>query len=467
MTSSLAVVNLFVAGLGLLLSSQSRILVIRLCGYVWFGASAAMFGLRPLLTMGSGDLTYLTIDISETYFGAVAAGTIGIMTSLVGWFVALHRPGSQRTAVVSLQWTTGGLRSPAMLLARRCLIVALVALGVLLVQAHTLGALGVLLTGRSTERNALALSSSGYLYEAFLLGVPAAVLTLSNHDFLDRRLRWRRRRALVLGIALVVVGAIVAGGRFYVILLLLALAYCYNARRRGMGRRLGPHTLLMVLALAPALLWLTVGLREARTANDATGYIDTLTPRFWADKGGEAFARTVLGPDLEMVDFLAATRQVIPSERDYFRVGTLTDVAVRSVPRPLWPSKPQETSQQAVDTVLPGRTSLTRAASASSIYGSLYIDNGFPGVAVGSFLFGFLIPAAGRRLSLPTVRPEIALVCSAALPGVVLVLVRGTLAHAASTAFFLMVAPALLIRVPRLRWRSATAPRSITNASMT
>ena len=103
-----------------------------------------------------------------------------------------------------------------------------------------------------------------------------------------------------------------------------------------------------------------------------------------------------------------------------------------------------------IDVLWPGRLEQARAAAASSILGSLYLDSGLISVALGMFLIGALWSALwvwSRRYS-NSVLAQI--LYAMGLPFII-ILLRGTVTDTLGRALFLVVPLMLLIWLTRLR----------------
>jgi hypothetical protein len=193
---------------------------------------------------------------------------------------------------------------------------------------------------------------------------------------------------------------------------------------------------------------------EVRTESRLTMLTDSVT------HPAEQVEILLLGNDTEMFDALAVAVAVVPDELPYQHGAVVNDLIVRAVPRTAWPDKPLESNDRFVDHLFPESYQVSRAAPASSIVGSFFLDSGISTVVVGMFVLGVALKASwtwfGRR------RHELGarLIFALFLP-LVIVLLRGGLPHTLAIAAFtilpLVVGLRLARREPAVSKRTASS----------
>jgi hypothetical protein len=177
-----------------------------------------------------------------------------------------------------------------------------------------------------------------------------------------------------------------------------------------------------------------------------------------SDPGRQAEA-LILGADNEMFDSLASEVRIVPAILPFQHGATISDVAVRSVPRPFWPAKPLESNDAVVNALWPVHYAATRASPAFSILGPLYADSGWITVVAGMLIIGVALATLrqyfeAHRRALPA-----NMVYAISLP-LVVVLLRGTLPDTLSYVLFTIVPLLVLMRIAAPARSSETCSRS-------
>jgi hypothetical protein len=323
------------------------------------------------------------------------------------------------------------------------LLIGIGLFGIFIVQTGGMSTISSLLSGRRPGQNDLFLNSTGYFYDGLVLAAPASLLLLSGAW-------WKGRRVSFLAIAGLAVGAtlnLIDGNRLALLILFgpaVLLAYFMRNRRPG---------ILALLVSAYVVMTAGIGfLRDVR--GDPTG---TPASRLSAlgqsvVSPGQQFGALVLGSDNEMFDSLASELAMVPSTLPFQPGATLSDVAVRSVPRPLWPTKPLERNDAVVSALWPAHYAASRASPAFSILGPLYADSGWITVVIGMFLLGVSFAALWRYFQVHSRVLHVQIVYAMCLP-LVLALLRGTLPDTLSYVPFTIL-PLLFV------WAANSKPRS-------
>jgi hypothetical protein len=169
-----------------------------------------------------------------------------------------------------------------------------------------------------------------------------------------------------------------------------------------------------------------------------------------------------------MFDTLANMTATVPSRLPFQYGHTLLDLVIRMLPRPLWTTKPMEANDLFVSTLWPEEYSRSRASSASSFVGQLFLDSGFFSVTIGMIALGIFLRFLWEWRSNWPDDPGTQIVYASILPFVV-ILARGTLTNVLSTGlfvyiplliFFLVFAPRSSIYPSRSAKRTPNATRS-------
>ena len=402
---------------------------------------AVMFVGRPLGDLITGETIHLGYDVLPTFDEALLVALIGAGAYQLGYRAVFgHALASRFPTPPAFNPRVAWLAAWAYL-----------ALGAVLFSTFLLGqgGLGLLLAlvrgrGGTGNDNLLFLSSTGYLYNGILLFATAGLIFFALGILTRRRLHFVEFIVASL-VVLVFFGS--RGTRSQVLPLLMAVpTFWYLWRRRR------PGTITVVLVL---LVGLSVSgwQRETRGADADTraALADSLISEISAPFS--SVGETLMGADAEMFDTLANFLLAVPEDVS-FRPGlTVRDVLVRAIPRPLWPAKPAEGGSAVFAVLWPGRLDQARAAAASSILGSLYLDSGLLSVGLGMFLIGTLASALwiwSRRHE----GSAVAQLIYANGPPFVVILMRGTIPDTLGRMLFLFVPLVMLLWLMRLRFGS-------------
>lgn len=186
------------------------------------------------------------------------------------------------------------------------------------------------------------------------------------------RLEWAAFAAVTLEVAAFWA---LAGSRTRVLLLVFMLAAISHYLWRAWPRRAVVGAILVCIVLAAALL-------SVRQATYNATIVDSVlaAPDYIVKPSG------ILN-DMTEFDILFTAMSVIPSERDYGYGKGILDAFESYVPGPVLPDKPQSTDQEFRKFVW-GTTQ--KGGRPYTIVGDFYNDFGFPGIAIGSVLFGLV-----------------------------------------------------------------------------
>lgn len=397
-----------------------------------------MFVARPVADLFAAQTIHIGYDILPTFDQTLVVAVLGAASLQVGYFLPL----GARLA----RW----LPTPpqdlhedsALAFALFILLFGVALFSIFLVQTGASATVSSLLAGRQPSQNSLYLSSTGYFYNGLILTAPASLILFSiSHT--------KRRRALFVGaiaaMSLLAILGILAGNRLSLLVLFgPPILFWYLARNRR------PRVLSALLA---SYLILTVGigfLRDSRT--QVIGSPDTriaTLAQSLLNPTGQA-ASLILGSDDEMFDSLASELAVVPSTLPFQHGATIVDIAIRSVPRPLWPEKPLERNDAVVTTLWPAHYASSRASPAFSILGPLYADSGWVTVVIGMLLVGVLLAALWWYFQACRTVPAIQMLYATSLP-LVIVLLRGSIPDTLSYMLFTIVPLGIVIRIAAKR----------------
>lgn len=303
-----------------------------------------------------------------------------LLLALVGAiaFVVAYETPLGRKAVVDS-------RAPGDLKRGRAVVVALTAgaLGIasfvaFLAYESSPSPLAMILRGRTTQLWQDVSSAPLYLWNMFLLLIPAAlVLVVAGIE--------RRNRKLVLAgllfAALYLFRAVPLGDRS-AILPLLGGGFVVSYLRRD--RR--PSILLLSAVVLAALVGSAFlsDLRGRSTRHESVAQTIVRSTR-----PARILSPIVSGPDSEMAPVLAAAVGVIPARLHYtYGTTVLGDLVTRPVPRKLWPDKPLPPRDKLIATLWPKEKTTINPEFSVLLY--FFWDFGFPGVVLGMALFGVL-----------------------------------------------------------------------------
>lgn len=209
-------------------------------------------------------------------------------------------------------------------------------------------------------------------------------------------------------------------GRFFVPVFAATLVWLKTSEKGRQPRRIAAAGVIVTIALT-GFIGVARGAADTRHVTAST----VLTQPFGS--GNNLFLP------------LAAIASTVPGQLPYLGGASYVDTFAYAIPRALWPGKPQ-------DAMLPlTRTFDNDAGLAVPEFGEMYANFGWPGVVIGSLLFGALIELLSLRLSRSTsIRESVFIaVCSAVL---LYIFARGAIAPILTTFEPLLVATALICR---------------------
>ena len=337
-------------------------------------AYGVMFVARPASMLAHGDLSYYGVDIRRTLPLALLLALAGGVAFVCGYELragyALGRALPKPREIT----TPAGIVGSAIMIA-----LALVALLVIVWPAGGYRRFTILLDGQTYEVGQLLSARSSYPLMATMLVVPAAILLLAL-GLRERRRGLLAAAALTFAFALGVM--VPVGARAFLLPLVggcVTLAYV----RRGARPRAVTVVALVLLAFVASYALITV--REPARRAHLDRYVKQFVESPWV-----AFGPVTEREDANMAPVLAGALRVVPSSLEYRYGGAFFgDLALRPIPRPLWPGKPEPPRLQVVAAVWPDLAKDGFQPEFSPLL-VFYWDFGLPGVAAGMALFGIL-----------------------------------------------------------------------------
>jgi hypothetical protein len=409
-------------------------------------ALAVMFVVRPLSDLTTGNTTYLGYDFGPTFDEALLVALLGIIFFQLGYFLQLGR-----------RWAPA-LPAPPPFHATRAaragwayLLIGGLLFGTFLRHTENLGLLFFLLEGRSPSDNALFLSSTGYLYKGLLMWAASALIFLLLALATKRKSYWIWF-AIPTVCLLIFYGA--RGTRSLMLPLALAIPTVVYLRAR---RRPRIRTLFIVGVVAVAMLGWLREIRETRPDRDLAGTFIAAV----SSPVREA-ADIASGADASMFDSLAIVLSIVPEQVPFQHGATASDLITRAIPRPIWPSKPLESSDALVNWLWPKHYLMSRASAAFSLIGVFYADSGVVSVALGMFLIGVALSISWHWFEIYSSEPLAQIIYSMGLPFVV-ILLRGSIPNTLANMLFMLIPLVLLIWLVRIRVRSPSVFLTKTN----
>ena len=335
-------------------------------------AYGVMFVARPAAMLFNGDLSYFGVDIRSTITPMLVVALTGAVAFVCGYELRTGRLLARSLPRPRDVPTSAGIVGAAIMIG-----LALVALCVMLWPAGGTKRFTIILQGQSWETMHLVSARGSYPLMIAMLVAPAAILLLA----LGLR---ERRPALLVGAALTTMLAlfltIPLGARSFVLPLVggcVTLAYV----RRGTRPRVVTFVVLVLLAFVTSYALIT--LREpARRA-----HLDYYAKQF-AKSPWVALSPVTHGEDANMAPVLAGALRVVPSSLEYRYGGAFFgDLALRPIPRPLWPDKPKPPRLRVVEAVWPALAKDGFQPEFSPLL-VFYWDFGIAGVFAGMAFFG-------------------------------------------------------------------------------
>jgi oligosaccharide repeat unit polymerase len=387
---------------------------------------AGMFLGRPLADIVTGKFIEHGYDISSSFDEALFVVLIGNLCCQIGYLSPFSR--------VVADWLPHPSRhfdvNKGALWAAFIASVGLGLFGVFAISQGGIRFLIVMLAGRSSAVGNAYWESSGYLYGAIGLLVPASIIFFGL---------WAMTRrpafligAIVTGFPYMLVTAS-QGARSGMIGLLFSAPMIWYLTKR---RRPSPVMIATSLFILMALFGFV---RTHRTAGHNRN-----KPEQSFDAVQSALSLFASDDD-EMFDVTALEVEYVPKFMPFHPFGVATDIVYRGVPRVLYPNKPLDIATSFWSAMLPARAKSThsRGGTASSLAGGLYMDSGIVTVAFWMFAIGVVFGTAWLWYQQNRDSPSALLIYSVA-PSVIVNLFRGSIAGAIASGFFTIL-PLLLL----------------------
>jgi hypothetical protein len=335
-------------------------------------AYGVMFVARPASMLEHGDLSYYGVDIRRTLPLTLLLALAGGVAFVLGYELragyALGRALPKPREIT----TRAGIVGSAIMIA-----LALVALAVIVWPVGGYRRFTILFDGQTWEVGQLLYAKGSYPLLAVMLVVPAAILLLAL-GLRERRRGLLAAAALTFAFALGVMAPV--GARTFLLPLVggsVTLAYV----RRGARPRAVTVVALVLLAFVASYALITI--REPARRAHLDYYVRQFAERPWI-----AFAPVTEREDANMAPVLAGALRVVPSGFGYRYGGAFFgDLALRPIPRPVWPEKPEPSRLRVVETVWPdlAKDGFQPEFSPLLIF---YWDFGIAGVFAGMAFFG-------------------------------------------------------------------------------
>jgi len=398
-------------------------------------AASVMFVGRPIADQALSSYLHLGYNIRPTFDWALFSVVIGIVAFNLGYSSNLGRPLRRLFPVPATQFPIGMVATGAITMS----ILGAALFGVFLLSNGGARALLIIVSGRNHTAATFTRQSTGYLYEAINLLLPASLL------FFGLWMRTKRIHNLFFaaftGVPLFLYQASI-GDRSELLPLIFglpAIYYLWESRRPHLGRLLFAGLFLLITF---ALL------REIR--NSAAAGRQHLGDSVMLTDPGKALASTFTKDDSEMFDTFCNLVSVVPSTLPFHPFGLFSDISIRALPRILFPDKPLEWSDELIVTLWPQHYRLSRASSASSIFGNFYLYGGIPAIAFWSFIMGISFRQTWNWYLIYENNLNAILLYSL-VPSLVIVLWRGTVTGLLGHMFFTVVPLVLMQLFIRIR----------------
>jgi hypothetical protein len=407
------------------------------------GALLVMFVGRPVADLLYDQTVHKGYDIMATFDQALFVAFLGCLAFLIGYAVPFGKTVGRKLPSLGSSWNSDLVIPYAIFL----FVLGIGLYSMFILKSGGLDTLTGLLDGQRVGQDNLFRGSTGYLYQAILFTIPAALLLIGTASLRGWKGLYVAAAAMLL--PLVLLGA-ARGSRFNLLLLVSSsVIFIFLAKGKRPGR---------LSTMVSTYLGLTVLVGFLGDSRNAAGRDDSRMTILWEAVKHPQFAieRLLNGGDAEMFDTLANMLTVIPNDFPYQHGAVLTDLAIRVIPRPLWPDKPMEANDQFVAYMWSEQYQVARAGSASSFIGHLYQDSGLWTVFLGMFALGAILKATWVWREKWSGHLSVQLVYATVLP-ITLVLLRGTLTFAAVNAAFIIMPLALGLWVAR---KSGLVPSS-------
>jgi hypothetical protein len=350
-------------------------------------AYGVMFVARPAAMLGKDAVSYTgprtTLDVSATFSEMLAIALLGAVSFVAAYELVLRRAHRHTATVAGTDLDFGRTTLLAFALAA----IGIGSFAVFLASSDGIATLeAIFRSGREAGLDS-AIEANRYLWQAFFVLVPAAVILLAVGS--------TERRPAAVAVAVVLIAifllrAVPLGARISLLPLVGGLFVLYYLRRSARPSLRTLAVLVLFAVFASAFL---SDLRARATRGETV--IETLahaaSPSRLADS-------VLLGPDSEMAPTFAAALTVIPESLGHSYGKTIFgDLVVRPIPRPLWEGKPEPPRERLVATLWPSEAGAINPEFSVLLY--LYWDFGLIGVAIGLVLAGVGCSALYHYLS--------------------------------------------------------------------
>lgn len=401
-----------------------------------------LFVLHPGARLVYDDMLFRGYGLESGFDSALVLALFGVVALYAGYAASTGRKAALRLPAPPDRWDSHTMTAVS---------VGLIVLGSLLyvgflVQAGGLSVVGALLAGRSSTQGLIFANGSAYLYFGPFLIVPATLLLLENAAYTRRIVLLLLAGLTSLTLAVITVPR---GDRMLLLTLfggILVLPYLRRQRRPRL-------TLVLLVGLAIWVFGVSL-LAETRTT-------ETRQARFTeavADKAAHPFSgvrQFLTGPQTEMFPVLALMTDAIPTRLDHHPLVTVESLVANPVPDFLFPNKPQTGDIEVYTALFPEQAAVTRAGTASSVFGGFYYDSGLPGVVVGALLVGFALRLMYEYLLANPTNAAVRLGYAASLP-LTIILFRGNPTDTLARASYLVLPLILAVWLSSARARSSS-----------
>lgn len=338
-----------------------------------------MFVLRPAADIVLGFPALQQHEVEPAFQQALLIVIAAIVAYQVGYFLPWGAGIAAALPAPSRKIRPGR----AVLLAAVLTVVAVLFFGLFAVASGGASAIAILVAGKSAAATSLYAASTGYLYAAPDLAIPAA-LVLFSFVRPEKRIRLGYAALALVPTGIAVVSALPQGNRTSLLLLVVPLVSLWYLQRR---RR--PGLVIVVIAL-----WLLVSvggyITQTRFASERGLQSTTTLSASLMDPVGSA-QEFVIGPDGEEFDTFSVLLQNVPSTIPFAHGATLADLVTRAIPRTFWPDKPLERSDALTVALFPQLYAANRSGPLPSMIGILYMDTGIVTVLLGMFALGLFL----------------------------------------------------------------------------
>ena len=232
------------------------------------------------------------------------------------------------------------------------------------------------------RKRAITFTSKINLLRSLLLPAFACLVFATNY-FAKRVVRKDAYKLEVLLFSLCVMshlyGIFMTGGRGFALVQFFTLVFVYNHAKGGRALRFSFKTLVAMFAAAVMVVMVVVGGYAMRIAAQQ----DTSLNASLESVSGEVVE--VFSSTFPLIDLFVASS--IYSEKGLTYGENYTNIALRFIPRDLWPNKPRTLGFQMREFFYAD----TLSAVPPTVYGELMIAAGVVGLIFGAYLFGMLI----------------------------------------------------------------------------